>query len=139
MWNGTGKGGGLRASIFTPPPPASLLLCVPAGILWVRSYWVANGLGHFDPPTKWADGHEQHSWSLQSSRGRIYFFRGVAWPKPMEWTSEAGWIYAKSHPSELKFIDDASAHWFGNHGLGVSAFSFGAVAGVEAMLPHWLV
>jgi hypothetical protein len=133
------EGEGMSRRFFILLSALSLVLCAATSILWVRSYWVADGLGHYDPAIKWTDAYEQHSWSLQTSRGRFYFFRGVDWPKHMEWTSDAGWIYAKSHPSELKFINDESAHWFGSHGLGVSAFSFGAVAGVEAMSPHWLV
>ncbi|MDB5301545.1 MAG: hypothetical protein JWO87_3208 [Phycisphaerales bacterium] len=117
----------------------SLALCIATALLWVRSYWVEDEVSRDRQVNEWKDAYEQHSWSLRFSRGRFYFFHGTNCFKPREWASDPGWDYSKSRPRALEFIDDQSTHRFDRLGVGAGAFHFGAVTGVEAMWPHWLV
>ncbi len=79
------QGGGMMRRSLTVVTVMSLVLCLTTAGLWVRSYWIANGLTWSREAT--APGDLSRSWNdyeLAMARGTIQFsrFYGLGPPSP---------------------------------------------------------
>jgi hypothetical protein len=93
----------VKRCLFTIFSAVSLLLFVATVVLWVRSYWVSDGVQ--------GGGNRGSYWHARSDRGELHFLRPVFVhppPLPDTFLYRRGFVWAR-HGSRLVV---AVPHWF---------------------------